>query len=73
MPSRAVLRRIDVLIWVCIFGGLLSLVLGLSVQRLHTLWGWLLLGSGAAVTLLGFVLWVVRARLPEDHGDPSRS
>ncbi len=73
MPRSAAVRRIDALIWVFVFGGLLTLVLGLSIERLDALWGWLVVALGAGLTVTGFVLWIVRTRLPEDHGDPSRS
>ncbi len=73
MTRRAVLRRIDTLVWVFVFGGLLTLVLGLSAERLDAFWGWLLVAAGALATVLGFVLWIVRARLPEDSGDSPRS
>lgn len=67
-------RRLDVWIWVFVFGGLLTLVLGVSAQRLQPLWGWLLMAIGGSATVLGFVLWIVRSRHPDDSGgDTSRS
>jgi hypothetical protein len=67
-------RRFDVWIWVCVFGGLLTLVLGLSAGRLEPMWGWLLMVIGAMATVLGFVLWIVRSRHPDDRlKDTSRS
>ncbi len=73
MTRSTAARRIDALIWVFVFGGLMTLVLGLSVERFHAFWGWLVVALGAGLALTGFVLWIVRTRIPDDDGDPSRS
>ena len=59
-PTIARLHR---LIWVLIYGGLLTLVLGLMVQRTEPDTGWLMAGGGAAAAALGLVLIFVRARM----------
>ena len=48
--SNKAVARLQVLIWVLIYAGLLTLVLGLSVQRLDAATGWLLVAGGAALT-----------------------
>jgi len=60
--SKAIIR-LQLLIWVLIYGGLLSLVLGLSVQRTDDAMGWSLVAGGAVVAAIGFGLIYVRSRL----------
>ncbi len=61
-PSRTI-ARLQQLIWVLIYGGLLTLVLGLSVQRTDDALGWSLVVGGGIVAAIGFVLIYVRSRL----------
>ena len=68
MPRSTAHRLLDVWIWVLVFGGLLTLVLGLSMKRLDALWGWLIVAAGACAAVLGFVLWIVRSRRPDNVG-----
>ncbi len=53
--------RLQALIWVLIYGGLLTLVLGLSVQRTDDVLGWSLVVGGGVVAAIGFVLIYVRS------------
>ena len=59
-------KRLHALIWVLVYGGLLTLVLGLSVQRSDDDLGWSMVAAGLAVALLGFALVFVRARMKAD-------
>ena len=54
------------LIWTFIYGGLLSVGLGLSVQRTDEPLGWSIVTGGAAATLVGVVLIVVRSRMKDE-------
>jgi hypothetical protein len=63
MTSISTLKRMQQLTWVLIYGGLLTLVLGLSVQRSDDALGWTLVAVGAVVALAGFALVVIRARM----------
>jgi hypothetical protein len=54
--------RLEVLIWVLIYGGLLAVCLGLFVQRGNDLLGWSIVVGGAAVSALGVVLIWVRSK-----------
>ena len=56
-------KRLHTLIWVLVYGGLLTLVLGLSVQRSDEDLGWSMVAAGLVVALLGFALVFVRARM----------
>jgi len=61
MPMSA--AKLDVLIWVLIYGGLLSVCLGIFVRRSHDPIGWTLIVGGAVVALVGaFLVWV-RSRM----------
>ena len=63
MPARKTLNRLQTLIWILVYGGLLTLVLGLSTRRQDDALGALLMAGGAVVAALGFLLIFVRARL----------
>ncbi len=59
-------KRLHTAIWVLVYGGLLTLVLGLSVQRSDDDLGWSMVAAGLAVALLGLALVFVRARMKAD-------
>ncbi|MEO8021258.1 hypothetical protein [Polaromonas sp.] len=61
--SNKAIARLQQLIWVLIYGGLLTLVLGLSVQRTHNPLGWSMVVIGGIVAAIGFSLIYVRSRL----------
>jgi formate hydrogenlyase subunit 3/multisubunit Na+/H+ antiporter MnhD subunit len=61
-PSKSI-ARLHALIWALIYAGLLTLVLGLSVQRTDDALGWALVVIGALVATVGFVLIYVRSRM----------
>ena len=66
MASLLISQRLHTTIWVLIYGGLLTLVLGLSVQRSDDDLGWSMVAAGLVVALLGFALVFVRARMKAD-------
>lgn len=55
-------RRLEALAWVLIYGGLLSLCLGLFVQRASAPLGAALLAAGGLATLAGVLLIWLRSR-----------
>jgi hypothetical protein len=61
--SNKAIARLHTLIWVLVYAGLLTLVLGLTVQRVDDTLGWSMVLAGAAVAALGFVLIYVRSRM----------
>ncbi|MFT3721211.1 hypothetical protein [Pseudorhodoferax sp.] len=63
MATPKTLQRLQALIWILIYGGLLTLALGLATRRYDDALGWALGLAGGAVALVGFVLIFVRARL----------
>ncbi len=66
MASFLNLKKLQQLIWVLIYGGLLTLVLGVSVQRTDDGLGWFMVAGGAVLALIGFGLVFVRARMKAD-------
>lgn len=61
MPSP----RLDVLIWVLVYGGLLAVCLGLAMRPTLPATGTTLLVGGAVATLAGVVAFIVRSRRPD--------
>lgn len=57
--SNAALQK---LIWVLIYGGLLGVVLGLSIQKSDDPLGWAIVVGGAVSAAVGAVLLFVRSR-----------
>ena len=56
-------KRIETLVWVLIYGGLLSLCLGWFLTPARGPWGELLMTGGVGATRVGVVLIVVRSRM----------
>ena len=71
MATTSQLQRLQTLIWVLIFGGLMGAVYGLALWRYapHAALGFMV--GGAAVALVGAVLILVRARLRNDNSSTS--
>jgi hypothetical protein len=65
MPSAKALAWIERLIWLLIYGGLFTLVLGLATRVRDTAIGWSLIVAGAFAAAGGVVLFWVRSRLDE--------
>ena len=66
MAAAHTLQRLQKLIWVLIYGGLLTLVLGIATARTDASTGWVLMVGGGVVAAVGVVLIAVRARLKAD-------
>ena len=66
MATPSTLQRLQKLIWVLIYGGLLTLVLGIATARTDAATGWVLMVVGGVVAAVGVVLIAVRARLKAD-------
>jgi hypothetical protein len=58
-------QKLDVAIWVLIFGGLVLLGLGIAVQRSDAALGWVMILAGAIGAAVGVLLIVVRSRIPD--------
>lgn len=56
-------QRVEVAIWVLVYGGLIGVGLGLSIRDEAAALGWSIVGVGAIVAVVGAVLIVVRSRM----------
>ena len=59
---------LDKLIWTLIYGGLIVVALGVSVERSDDAIGWTLVVAGAVLSVLGAVCIVVRSRVKDTSG-----
>ena len=59
------IRWLEALTWVLIFGGLLTVVLGLEVQNTSAVLGWSLIVGGASAVAFGVVLIFIRSKIKE--------
>ena len=65
MAAPRTLQRLQTLIWVLIYGGLLTLVLGIATARTDGALGWSFAAGGGVAAAVGVALIAVRARLRE--------
>jgi hypothetical protein len=56
-------KRMEILTWVLIYGGLVSLSLGWFVTPLRGPWGELMISGGAIASVAGVVLIVIRSKM----------
>jgi hypothetical protein len=61
--SNKSVARLQAVIWILIYAGLLILVLGLSAARIDPAVGWSLVLAGGIAAALGFFLIWVRSRM----------
>jgi hypothetical protein len=67
MVAKIVLTRLQKLIWVYIYGGLLGIVIASFVRATDESTAWWMTAIGGAAVVLGVVLIYVRSRLEETH------
>ena len=63
MASQKTLDRVQTWIWILVYGGLLTFVLGLAARGYDESLTWPLMVSGLVVAAIGFVLVYVRSRM----------
>ncbi|MBK5207390.1 MAG: hypothetical protein JJD98_18925 [Polaromonas sp.] len=61
--SNKAMARLHGLIWILIYGGLLTLLLGLFVENTDDATGWLMVVAGGVAAALGFALIYVRSKI----------
>ena len=67
MALLKTLARLDKLIWTLIFGGLLGVILGLSITRQDDGLGTIFIVAGVAMAIVGAVLILVRSRMTDPN------
>ena len=65
------IARLQSLIWILIYAGLLTLVLGLSAARIDPAIGWSLVVGGGIMAAVGIFLIWVRSRMDRKPGSRS--
>lgn len=66
MTAPQILQRMHQLIWALVYGGLITLVLGLATARVDEALGWALFTAGSVLAAVGVVLIGVRSRQKAD-------
>lgn len=64
--TRAGLRRLETLVWVLIYGGLLAVLVGLFMSRNEDGSGFEMLVGGVVLAVVGVALIYLRSRLKEE-------
>jgi membrane protein DedA with SNARE-associated domain len=59
--------RIDAWIWVVVYGGLIVLGVGLTMQRSDDAFGWVIAMFGALLIAVGALLVWIRSRIKTDR------
>jgi hypothetical protein len=65
-PTDPRMARLHKIIWALIFGGLLSLILGIFVGKTDDAIGWMMIAAGGVMTLVGAILIYVRSTMTSD-------
>ena len=65
-PLEPKTARLHKIIWALIFGGLLTLILGVFVGRTDDAIGWTMVAAGCVLTAVGAVLIYVRSTMTAD-------
>ena len=57
------MARLHKIIWTLIFGGMLTIILGVFVERAGDALGWMMMAAGGIFTAVGAVLIYVRSTM----------
>ena len=60
------MARLHKIIWSLIFGGLLTVILGIFVGKTDDVVGWTMVAAGGVLAVIGAVLIYVRSKLAPD-------
>ena len=71
MATQRTLSRLQTFVWVFLYGGLLTLVLGLATRDYDADTAWVLVAIGGIVAFAGFILIFVRARFQPESAPSS--
>ena len=65
-PTDPRTARLHKIIWALIFGGLLTLILGIFVGKADVAIAWMMIAAGSVMTVVGAVLIYVRSTMTSD-------
>ena len=57
------MARLHKIIWMLIFGGLITIILGIFVERAGDAMGWMMVAAGCVLTVVGAILIYVRSTM----------
>lgn len=62
--SEKTMQWLDRVVWIFIYGGLAAVSVGVYAKREYQApWGWFVVGNGATVAMLGFLLIWLRSTM----------
>ena len=73
MASARTLAWVERLAWICIYGGVIAVILGVATGGAHLVAGWSLGVLGGIAVAAGVVLIVLRSRLRETPAGGAQS
>ena len=62
-PTDPKMAKLHKIIWTLIFGGLLTIILGIFVERTGDVMGWMMIAAGGVLTVVGAILIYVRSTM----------
>ena len=62
-PADPKMARLHKIIWTLIFGGLLTVIMGIFVGKTDDAIGWMMVAAGGVLTAVGAVLIYVRSTM----------
>ena len=65
-PTDPRMARLHKIIWALIFGGLLTIILGIFVGKADVAIAWMMIAAGSVITVVGAVLIYVRSTMTSD-------
>ena len=66
-PTDPKTARLHKIIWTLIFGGLLTIILGIFVGKTDDTLGWMMMAAGGILTVIGAILIYVRSTMTTEH------
>jgi hypothetical protein len=73
MASPQAIKRVETLIWILVYGGLIAVVLGVATRSGDAAVGLAMITVGALVAAVGLVLIWVRSRMKAPDAAPPNS
>jgi hypothetical protein len=65
-PTDPKMAKLHKIIWTLIFGGLLTIILGIFVGKTDDAIGWIMVAAGGVLTTVGAVLIYVRSTITSE-------
>jgi F0F1-type ATP synthase assembly protein I len=66
-PTDPKMAKLHKIIWTLIFGGMLTFILGIFVERAGDAMGWMMMVAGGVLTVIGAILIYVRSTMTTEH------